>query len=341
MTNRTKRRARGLVLVLVAACGGGSEGSNGTTDGGPSTSSTSSGSGGEATGDVPTSPTSGTTASPTTSTTEGAHEAQLLYRQDFEADGWEDDFTGRQTWEDRVAVVTHEPHGGTRSLRGNQFASIVDPITGLSGTGNALLDWRGAGHDIAERTPRQMYFSYWFRHDDYTYGEGNEGKLLYFFDANGCALDAYFGGQLHSRGLAIAYNNGCQSNHWAHCTGSDEVCEACREDGTCDNWGYSALWLEHPEVSPGTGSWRRFEYFIDYDERYFTVWVDGHLVTDERFLDGRIPYGPEREFHWTGFQLFYASTGDGRDYAQCVDGEGVCGGWQIDDLEVWDGLPPK
>lgn len=95
-------------------------------------------------------------------------------------------------------------------------------------------------------------------------------------------------------------------------------------------------------MSPGTGRWRRFEYFIDYDERYFMVWIDGHLVADdERFVDGRIPYGPEREFHWKGFQLFYASTGDGRDYADCVDGEGVCGGWQIDDLEVWDGLPPR
>ena len=92
---------------------------------------------------------------------------------------------------------------------------------------------------------------------------------------------------------------------------------------TYDNWGYSALWLEHPEVNPGPGSWRRFEYFMDYDERYSMVWVDGHLVADdERFVDGRIPYGPERDFHSKSFQLFYASTGDDRDYDDCVDGEG-------------------
>ncbi|AKF11620.1 hypothetical protein [Sandaracinus amylolyticus] len=270
---------------------------------------------------------------------------RLLYRQDFEADGWQGDFTGRATWEGHVAVVTHEPHGGLRSLRGNQLASVVDPITGLPGIGNALLDWRGAGHDIAERTPHQMYFSYWFRHDDFAYGAENEGKLLYFVNATGsgsCQLDAYFGGQLHSRNIAVVYNNGCASNHWAHCTEDDETCAACRADGTCDNWGYSSLWLQHPEVAPGPGRWRRFEYFIDYDERYFTIWIDGHLVADdERYVDGRIAYGPERTFHWTGFQLFYASTGDGRDYADCVDGEGVCAGWQIDDLEVWDGLPPR
>ncbi|MCY0989308.1 hypothetical protein OV203_19370 [Nannocystis sp. ILAH1] len=332
MTRATRWCARSLVLGLVAACGG-SGGAGSTTDADPSTSSASTGGGSETT-DVE--PTRGTSA---TSSPAGA---QLLYRQDFEAEGWEEEFTGRPTWEGHVAVVTHEPHGGSRSLRGNQFASVTDPITGLPGIGNALLDWRGAGHDIAERTPHQMYFSYWFRHDDFTYAAGNEGKLFYFVDANGCQLDAYFGGQLHSRDLAIAYNNGCQSNQWAHCTGADDVCEACRADGTCDNWGYSALWLQHPAVSPGPGSWRRFEYFIDYDERYFTVWVDGHVVADdERFVDGRIPYGPEREFHWTGFQLFYASTGDERDYAECVDGEGVCAGWQIDDLEVWDGLPPR
>lgn len=331
-------------MGLVAACGGGG-GSSSTTDGGPSTSSPSTGSGSETAGADTSSggsETAGVVPTSDPSSTTSTTEAQLLYRQDFEADGWESEFTGRETWEDHVAVVTHEPHGGLRSLRGNQLASVVDPITGLPGVGNALLDWRGAGYDIAERTPHQMYFSYWFRHDGYTYGSGNEGKLFYFVDANGCALDAYFGGQLHSRGLAIAYNNGCMSNHWAHCTDSEDECEACRADGTCDNWGYSTLWLENPAVSPGPGSWRRFEYFIDYDERYFTVWVDGHLVADdERFVDGRIPYGPEREFHWTGFQLFYASTGDGRDYADCVDGEGACAGWQIDDLEVWDGLPPR
>jgi hypothetical protein len=242
MTTGRKGCARSLVLGLVAACGGGAS-SSGTTDGGSSTSSPSSG-GSETSGVIPT---GGSTS------TSGAAEAQLLYRQDFEAEGWEAEFTGRSTWEGHVAVVTHEPHGGSRSLRGNQLASVVDPITGLPGIGNALLDWRGAGHDIAERTPHQMYFSYWFRHDDYTYGKGNEGKLFYFVDANGCQLDAYFGGQLHSRDLAIAYNNGCMSNHWAHCTGTEDVCEACRADGTCDNWGYSTLWLQNPAVSPGPG----------------------------------------------------------------------------------------
>lgn len=272
------------------------------------------------------------------STTEGAH---LLYRQDFESDGWQDEFTGRDTWEGSVAVVTHEPHGGVRSLRGNQFASVVDPITGLPGRGNPLLDWRGAGHDIHELTPHQMYLSYWFRHDDYTFDGEGEGKLLYFVDANGCGVqEMYLGGQLHQRALAIAYQNGCAGNEWAYCFG--DTCDACRADGTCDNWGYSALWLQHPEAPPGDGAWRHLEYFVDYDARYFQFWIDGHVMADdERYTDGRIAYGPERTFHWQGIQFFYASTGDGRDLAGCVDGEGTCGGWQLDDLEVWDGLPPR
>ena len=275
----------------------------------------------------------------------GTTGARLLYHQGFEADGWESEFTGRSTWAGSVAVVTHEPRSGARSLRGNQLAGVVDPITGLPGRGNPLLDWRGGG-DIAARTPHQMYFSYWFRHDDYQYTGSGEGKLLYFVDGNGCGIqEMYFGGQLIQRGLAIAYDNGCGSNLWAHCASSyhgAEVCDPCRADGTCDNWGYSTLWLEHPEVEPGVGIWRHFEYFIDYDDRYFQVWIDGQIVTDEeRYPDGRIAYGPERTFHWQGFQLFYASTGDGRDLAGCVEGEGTCGSWQIDDLEVWDGLPAR
>ncbi|WP_438008044.1 hypothetical protein WME89_04615 [Sorangium sp. So ce321] len=104
---------------------------------------------------------------------------QLLYGQDFEAEGWESELTGRSTCEGHVAVVAHAPHGGLRSSRGNQLASVVDPLIGLPGIGNAPLGWRRAGHDIAERTPHPMYFSYWFRHDG-TYGSGNEGKLFYF-----------------------------------------------------------------------------------------------------------------------------------------------------------------
>ncbi len=268
---------------------------------------------------------------------------QLLYRQDFESDGWQDEFTGRSTWEPRVAVVTHAPHGGARSLRGNQMADVVDPITGLPGRGNVLLDWRGAGHDIHERTPHELYFSYWFRHDDFSYAGEGEGKLLYFVDAEGCSTRAmYLGGQLHQRDLFIAYDNGCGSNRWAHCANSvhgADVCDPCRADGTCDNWGYSGLYLRNPEVAPAAGLWRHFEYHVDYGARRMRFWVDSHPITHARYPDGRIAYGPERTFRWTGFQLFYASTSDGRDFPECVSGEGACAGWQIDDLEVWDGMP--
>ena len=269
-----------------------------------------------------------------------------LYYQGFEEDGWQSEFTGQSVWEDHVARVTHEPHSGSYCLRGNQMAGVIDPITGLPGKGNPLLDWRGAGYDIHTRTPHEMYFSYWFRHDDYDWPsseDNGEGKLMYLIDVTHNVRAMYLGRQFAKGSLRIRYSNGGYSDRWAWCSDSYHGdCLECRAAGTCDNWGYSSLTLTNSNVFPSAdGQWRHFEYYINYDEHYFSTWIDGHKLADSKgiYPDGNIHYDSGLDLHWKGFQLFYASIGDGRNFKDCEDQTGHCVGWQIDDLEVWDGMP--
>jgi len=246
--------------------------------------------------------------------------------QGFEAPGWEGEFTGQSRWGNHVKRVSNAPRSGSYCLRGNQNNNRVDPITGLQGITNALLDWRGAGHDIDTQTPNEMYFSYWFRHDDYTWaGDGAGGKLFYFIDVNYNTRAMYVGQQLAINGLTVTYSNGDYDDSWAR----DEA-----------NWGYAALWLNHPNVSPSTtGTWRHFEYYINYNDHYFMIWVDGNLLTPSngKYPDGKIAYDPNLNIHWKGIQFFY--TGQAQ-VDQSSDGTGYYNGWQLDDLEVWDGMPP-
>jgi len=264
----------------------------------------------------------------------------MIYCQDFEQDGWQDEFTGRDTWENHVARVNNNPYDGNSCLRGNQMAGLVDPITGLEGRGNTLLDWRGENGDIHIQTPHEMYFSYWFKHDDFDFpysADNGEGKLFYFIDPNYSVRAMYIGGQLCKRDLSVRYSNGGYGDSWAY-----------------DNWGYSSIYLGNQNIEPSCdGDWRHFEYYIDYDEHYFQIWIDEQLLypclgsSNSRYCElypqeaseGKIMYDSNLDIHWQGFQLFYASTSDGRNFQDCVDQSGYCVGWQLDTLEVWNRLP--
>jgi hypothetical protein len=260
--------------------------------------------------------------------------AKLLYKQGFESQGWESDFTGQGTWGDHVKRTTHKPHSGSYCLRGNQKEGRKDPITGLYGIGNPLLDWRGKSDDILQQTPNEAYFSFWFRHDSYN-SSGEDGKLLYFIDKKHSVRAMYIGHQLaNTKNLTVKYSNGAYSNDWAR-----------------EHWGYSTVTLGNNNIksSLSDGKWHHFEYYINYQNHFFRIWVDGYLMRPIshpekdgdgfEITSGKIYYNPSLDIHWVGFQIFYASTGDNRNFNTCSDAAGYCIGWQLDDLELWNGMP--
>jgi len=255
--------------------------------------------------------------------------AGLLYSQNFESAGWESDFTGSATWGDHLAVVTNNPHSGTKSLRGNQIDTVTDGITGLAGESNPTLDWRGSGGNISGLTPNECWFEYWFRHDDYNEdlvddGSG-EGKLLFFVDDTYNTQAMYINNQLVNSGtLRLKYSNGGYDDSWAS-----------------TNWGYTSLYLSNAGVSGGAnGDWVKFAYYINYDDSYIEIYVNGLLMKSNQAgnfagipTNGRIYFDATQGLHTKGFQFFWARSAniDGS-----TDGTGYAAGWQIDDLAVYD-----
>ena len=82
------------------------------------------------------------------------------------------------------------------------------------------------------------------------------------------------------------------------------------------------------------------------------VWFDGKLMLPsggnsnqaywQKFpvaaAAGKIHWSPDLTLHYKGFQLFYYDRH--RDLSGEMDRSGYYSGIQVDDLEVWNGLPP-
>lgn len=271
-----------------------------------------------------------------------AFAAEKIASLDFESPGWESQFTGQNAWGDKIVRTTHDPFSGSYSLRWNQYQGSnarPDPITGKEGIGNSLLDWRG-GVNIVDLTPHEMYFSMRFRHDDYSNDAGfsdSARKLFYLVDANYNVGAMYIKFQLGKNTPHISYGNGNYNENWAF-----------------ENWGYNNMFLQSsgPSVSPSlNGDWRRCEMYFNYDEHYVMIWFDGVLMLPknggsngtywERFpadaAAGRIRYDPNLNLHFKGFQIgYFAKT---YDCTNCRDDSEYYCGFQVDDLEVWNGMP--
>ncbi len=264
----------------------------------------------------------------------------LLGSQGFESPGWESQFTGQGTWGDNITRAAHEPYSGSYCLRWNQYGppnGRNDPITGLPGIGNSLLDWRG-GTDIVGQTPHEMYFSMRFRHDDYSNSAGfgdSARKLFYLVDQAYNVGAMYLKFQLGTVRPHMSYGNGAYNENWAY-----------------DNWGYNNMFFQPSGISASlNGDWRRCEIYFNYDQHYFMLWFDGVLMLPadwgsnltywERFpadaAAGRIKYDPSLNLHFKGFQIgYFAHT---FDCVNCNDDSEYYCGFQIDDLEVWNGMP--
>lgn len=265
--------------------------------------------------------------------------ADKIASQTFEAPGWESEFTGQSHWGENMARTTHDPHSGSYALRWNQFGDPnprTDPITGKPGQGWTLLDWRG-GVNIPNLTPNEMFFRMSFRHDDYAndipFGTATR-KLFYLVDVVHNVGAMFMSRQLGVNVPYLSYTNGGYSEGWAN-----------------SNWGYKCMYLQHPNVQASlNGDWRMCEFYINYDEHYVQVWFDGNLMKPnttanaiywERFPEdaaaGRIRYDPNLSLHFKGFQIGHFDPP--YDCENCRDESEYYAGFQIDDLEVWNGIP--
>lgn len=243
--------------------------------------------------------------------------ANLIYKQDFEQPGLRLSdvfYTSGPSPEAYVSIVTSNCHSGTRCIRGNVYEGATDPITGLPGENSPRLniggvsgtpEW-GTYHNFRDHHVQELYVSFWMRWDqganfqrDLGYGAEPGAYKIMYVSSTGNINQSYTNRYVNS--FSFYQNSGMRETY-----------------------------VQSPNGNINDGRWHHYEIYLKYETSYgagngiWRVWEDGKLVWDRNnitFLtssDGK--FTSIRFIHYTGGAL--ASSG-----------------WQIDDIEIWDGIP--
>ena len=267
--------------------------------------------------------------------------ANLIWREDFEDNSYLDTFglssgTVSNAW-DGYVITTNNPHSGSRSMRGNinNDSGAVDSITGApagqvgAGTylnfGDSGTLQKGTNHNFYDAHRNEFYVSYWMKLDNpfYTNSSWDSGqpawKLFFTNGGNGVCLPV--GGvtpnmRFTSSGVTVSSYGG----------------------GTTCNFSEAESYDSASINMANDGQWHRFQIYVYYgtagnNDGILKVWVDGALRQNR-----------------TNLQLRSTSTGrfsrltighwhQGEIFGYCTESTGKKCGWQLDDLEVWDGNP--
>lgn len=266
--------------------------------------------------------------------TNSAIGAQLLYKQSFETpieDNPEIQWLTKG-YPQTQAIVEYMPQHGTKSVRGNFNPAVKDPITGLQGYSfvQLKLNFRGVPKLKAwYPTAEKVYVSWWFKHDPCFWQGSNykntdpirtTGKIAFLRMNEDPATSYYFtmnGGQPGSAALS--------ANSW---------------NDLWQTWyGRPSLWLENGIPWGATGKWHKISFLIGVEnkQKYLMWWVDEKLMKADRFD----PNGKNKisnEFVMDSIQ-FWHSFKDDMDASVESPEPGVCNGWQIDNIEIWDDIP--
>lgn len=296
--------------------------------------------------------------------------ASLLASEDFEGAGWASSFQagGWGTGSTVAQRVTNNPHSGTYSGRLN--FTQTDGIHGGASEENPHFQFRG-GYDWTALN--ELFFRGWFRWDDFTpappedYPGSGEGKFMWMYDSicttasQGMYANNLWMNPAYSTVLRLSYGNGCWALDWSD-TQSAAV-GRCDVSGGC--WGFSSLNMAAAGQSPSTtGTWNKFEIYFNLQQCYLKMWMNDVIMKSSKHGDGT--YGaaglgtlladgttyydlPEsaggceigdtgRNLSFEGAAMLGWASGAGA-HDNCVDGDGYCMGWQVDDLELWSGNP--
>lgn len=264
-----------------------------------------------------------------------------IFFEDFESSGdaWKEKMRpgGAAFLSQYIARVNTNCRNGGWCIRGNAMNGRTDPVTGLAGSGMHPLQPRFGTN--SSPTPDGIFLRYWRRLDhSFWASPSDHGKAEYLLDA-AYAHSAFYTRQAWSATNFFLGDNGAA---WINPSGSVWYTGS----GRLNNSGTGVAYLQGPSVySPTTGAadgqWHKYEFYVDYTSSPHTLrmWVDGTALTAYGLSLGhfsdRIPVHPA--FRYSGSWLMYVGS-DGT--AGSTDGEGYACGYQFDDFEAWDGLPP-
>ena len=278
--------------------------------------------------------------------------AVLVYRQNFENcddESWKVDFRAGG-WQgedgpedDGVARVNNRAHSGLYSIRGNLKPEYTDPVTGRSIT-SYQFEW---APPVMLEQDDDVFVRYWFRMDNTTwngfylsYDPGNPdncttgtpitdhfmGKLLYITDDIDGTGAWYMGMPGRSFTTNGAYYDWINVPPYPY-------------GPYYDIGGTPGIIAEDPGWAfDSDGIWHKVEFYVNYHYNYLRIWLDGEPYRNSikpAIGQGIIPI-PE-EFKMRGMQLFYTYGCFHWNSVSNASGEHT-DGWQIDDIEIFDGL---
>lgn len=265
-----------------------------------------------------------------------AFSAELLYKQSFETpieDNPEIQWITKG-YPQTQAVVDYQPQEGSKSVRGNFNPAIKDPITGLQGY--SFVQFKLNFKQVPKlrswyANADKVYVSWWFKHDichwqGPSYNNDDPlrttGKMAFLRMNEDPATSYYFTMNGGATGTAAL-----SANSW---------------NNLWEQWyGRPSLWLSNGSPWGADGKWHKLSFYIAQEsgQKYLTWWIDDKLMKSDRFD----PDGKNKIYN--GFILdsiqFWHSFKD--DLSQSIESNapGHCNGWQIDNIEVWDGLPTR
>lgn len=277
--------------------------------------------------------------------------AAKLYSQGFEngdtylSEGFKTQFgTG--------TVVSVNPKSGSFSYRANMNqtpsyldansqkktdyngGTAVDPITNLPGDGTVSLSI-----DFSRYVPagvKEVYFSYYFLLDKCDWDGTNftrnttdplmvDAKLAFMVTPHPTD-PGNFAGYYIGAGGGASGNITPAPNHapWVNWESTNK---------------FGSAWTYTKSPWGADGKWHHFAIHIKYGSSFHLakIWVDGNpaLGNGTKATDGWFEVHPD--FKLIGWGFWYTSNQQ-LGLSKPVAG-GVCNGWQVDDIELWDGLP--
>lgn len=229
---------------------------------------------------------------------------------------------------DSVLVVEDNPYSGTRSLRGNLASGLAgnDPITGKTRNNSPLnLDIAGITSN-ANRTWDKLFVRYRLRFDDADNRQSNDTvttpKLAYFSDTRttfetGSAIWPVIE---PGKGLRSIYRNDGNGSGFNPFPDFN----AGAPQGECTDCGLAY-----------DGNWNTVEALFDQQNNTAEFWINGvKFLGYTDATDGVWPVASE--YTMDHIRFFH---GDNAVWANSVNGTGEKGGFQLDEIEIWEGDP--
>jgi hypothetical protein len=230
----------------------------------------------------------------------------------------------------QASLVTSNPFAGTHAIRGNLNSRVTDPITRIQGSG--LYSRVELSPAYLARATTEAYVEYRFRLDDCKWDGSGYGydsnadpyrvdmKYAYLRTGNDPANSFYFSGGVGEGGsFRLAANN----SKWM-------------TETTDTLWGRTTLYFDAPTRVGSDGVWHKFAMYISYRSTnpIMRIYVDDQALI--RRDTGKSDIIMPADYRLDTFQLPY--TGSAQVDAS-TNRSGVCNGWQVDDIAVWNGMP--